>query len=156
MQIFQFKMAPPEQISSSHSSSWRKRKSSENSNEETKHSKAKIKNHADSLKRESEYSYESIQERRSEMVSCSKPSEERWKHDKWKESNDIFMRPMDRLSRKEDSRRDRRSQSRSDFHRDRHHNEVDDFMDHRRQERERITLVGVQQVWGRSPLHAEE
>lgn len=153
-------MAPPWQSSSSHSSTQRKRKSSENSNEDTKYSKPKIKNHTEAFKREGDLSYstESIHERRSKlnMVPSLKHSEGRWKHDKWKESNDIFIRPIDRSSRKEDSRRDRRSQSRSDFHRDRHHNEVDDFMDHRRQERERITLVGVQQVWGKSPIHAEE
>lgn len=150
-------MGPPCQSSSSHSSSHRKRRSSENINEETKHSKPKIKKHTEALKRESDYSYshESIQER-SNMVPSLKHSEGRWKHDKWKESNDIFTRPIDRCSRKEDSRRDRRSQPRSEFHRDRHHNEEDDFMDHRRQERERITLVGVKQVWGKSPIHAEE
>ncbi|RZF36847.1 hypothetical protein LSTR_LSTR004535 [Laodelphax striatellus] len=32
----------------------------------------------------------------------------------------------------------------------------DDFMDHRRKERERITLVGVDQVWGKSPAHVED
>lgn len=151
-------MAPPWQSSSSHSSSHRKRRSSENNNEEAKYSKPKTKNHTEALPRESDlsYSHESIHERRSNMVPSSKHSEGRWKHDKWKESNDIFIKPIDRCNRKEDSRRDRRSQSRSDFHRDRHHNEVDDFMDHRRQERERITLVGVQQVWGKSPIHAEE
>lgn len=150
-------MAPPWQpSSSSHSSSHRKRRSSENNNEEAKYSKPKTKNHTEALPKEFDLSYESIHERRSNMVPSSKHSEGRWKHDKWKESNDIFIKPMDRCNRKEDSRRDRRSQSRSDFHRDRHHNEVDDFMDHRRQERERITLVGVQQVWGKSPIHAEE
>ncbi|XP_022187037.2 NKAP family protein CG6066 isoform X2 [Nilaparvata lugens] len=32
----------------------------------------------------------------------------------------------------------------------------DDFMDHRRKERERITLVGVDQVWGKSPAHVDD
>lgn len=59
-----------------------------------------------------------------------------------------FLKPYDRApsSRRE---HDRRSQ-----YRDRIPDE-DDFMDHRRKERERITLIGVEHVWGKSPLHVE-
>lgn len=42
-------------------------------------------------------------------------------------------------------------------YRDRHRRlQEDDFMDQRRQERERIGLIGVMQVWGKSPPHSEE
>jgi hypothetical protein len=42
-------------------------------------------------------------------------------------------------------------------YRDRHrHVQEDDFMDQRRQERERIGLIGVMQVWGKSPPRSEE
>ncbi|XP_021932809.1 NKAP family protein CG6066 isoform X2 [Zootermopsis nevadensis] len=42
-------------------------------------------------------------------------------------------------------------------YRDRHwHVQEDDFMDQRRQERERIGLIGVMQVWGKSPPCSED
>jgi hypothetical protein len=42
-------------------------------------------------------------------------------------------------------------------YRDRHrYRQEDDFMDQRRQERERIGLIGVMQVWGKSPPVSEE
>jgi len=42
-------------------------------------------------------------------------------------------------------------------YRDRHrYRQEDDFMDQRRQERERIGLIGVMQVWGKSPPGSEE
>ena len=42
-------------------------------------------------------------------------------------------------------------------YRDRHRRvQEDDFMDQRRQERERIGLVGIMQVWGKSPPRCEE
>jgi len=42
-------------------------------------------------------------------------------------------------------------------YRDRHrYRQEDDFMDQRRQERERIGLIGVTQVWGKSPPVSEE
>lgn len=42
-------------------------------------------------------------------------------------------------------------------YRDRHrHLQEDDFMDQRRQEREKIGLIGVMQVWGKSPPRSEE
>jgi len=42
-------------------------------------------------------------------------------------------------------------------YRDRHRRlQEDDFMDQRRQERERIGLIGVMQVWGKSPPRSEE
>ncbi|KAJ9584722.1 hypothetical protein L9F63_020927 [Diploptera punctata] len=42
-------------------------------------------------------------------------------------------------------------------YRDRHRRiQEDDFMDQRRQERERIGLVGVMQVWGKSPPRCED
>lgn len=42
-------------------------------------------------------------------------------------------------------------------YRDRHRRiQEDDFMDQRRQERERIGLVGVTQVWGKSPARCED
>lgn len=42
-------------------------------------------------------------------------------------------------------------------YRDRHrHLQEDDFMDQRRQEREKIGLTGVMQVWGKSPPRTEE
>lgn len=61
---------------------------------------------------------------------------------------DKFAKPFDRAP--SSKRDDRRSQ-----YRERSSHE-DDFMEHRRKERERITLIGVEQVWGKSPLHAEE
>jgi hypothetical protein len=42
-------------------------------------------------------------------------------------------------------------------YKDRHrHVQDDDFMDQRRQEREKIGLTGVTQVWGKSPPRSEE
>jgi hypothetical protein len=171
-------MAPPAHSSSSHSPVSRKRRSSSSSDGsdrdkkylKIKHRKKEIESHHESsrdrksdVRHESNYDKrdsmknQSSRDRRSESVSSSRNMEGRWKHDKWKESDDDkFVKPMDR-NRKEDFRRDRRSQSRSNFHRERNHNSVmEDFMDHRRLERERITLVGVDQVWGKSPSHAEE
>ncbi|XP_075235061.1 uncharacterized protein LOC142332488 isoform X2 [Lycorma delicatula] len=61
--------------------------------------------------------------------------------------SDKFVKPFDRAasSRRDDRRREYRERP----------SHEDDFMDHRRKERERITLTGVEQVWGKSPLHAE-
>ncbi|XP_054268114.1 NKAP family protein CG6066-like [Macrosteles quadrilineatus] len=171
-------MAPPAHSASSHSSG-RKRKSSNSSSssdDEDKHSKSKhskktyesrhdssrdqrgnsVKHESSHEKRNDSSRYNLNHVRRSESVASSK-HEGRWKHDKWKElDDDKFIRPMDRVQ-KDDSRRDRRSQSRSNFHRERNHSSaMEDFMDHRRLERERITLVGVDQVWAKSPAHAED
>ncbi|KAG8267299.1 NKAP family protein CG6066 [Homalodisca vitripennis] len=155
-------MAPPGYSSSSHSPVRRKRKSSslsDSDDSDHKHSTSKHKRPDFSVKKETSKN-ERHYERRSESVSSSKLPEGRWRHDKWKETDDDnFVRPFDRAgsSRRDDPRRDRRSQSRSNGHRERHHSSaMDDFMDHRRQERERITLVGVEQVWGKSPTHAED
>lgn len=57
----------------------------------------------------------------------------RWPHDKYRES------------------RSSRSESRSDKYRSR----IQDF-DQRRKQREKISLVGVPQVWGLSPTHIEK
>lgn len=145
-------MAPPGHPSS-HSPSRRKRKSSTSSESDSDtHNKDRKKKDFVVNRKTNNNRADS---KRSESVPI-KP-EGRWKHDKWKANDDDnFVRPYDRstTSRRDEIRRDRRSQSR---HRDRHVNSaVDDFMDHRRLERERITLIGVEQVWGKSPTHAEE
>lgn len=149
-------MAPPGFSSSSHSPVRRKRKSSplSESSDEDQHSRIKSKKH---VKKDNDYKFNPGKEKRSESVSSSSIPEGRWKHDKWKShDSDGFARPMDQGSSRHDSTRDRRSQSRSHFEKERQHRAMDDFMDHRRQERERITLVGVEQVWGKSPNHTDE
>lgn len=143
-------MSPPAHHRSVSRSPARKRKSSTSStdNDGERHEKSKkVKKSAHHSHRDERDS--SRIDRRSMSRSRSHVDEDRWK-------NDNFVRPYDRsgTSRRDDFSRDRRSQARQ-FHRDRHRAE-EEFMDHRRQERERITLIGVEQVWGKSPAHAEE
>lgn len=140
-------MSPPAHHRSVSHSPSHKRKSSTSStdSEEERHEKSK------KLKKSSHHSHRDDRDstrvdRRSMSKSRSHADEDKWK-------NDNFVRPYDRsgAGRREDFRR---SQARP-FHRDRHRAE-EEFMDHRRQERERITLIGVEQVWGKSPTHAED
>lgn len=146
-------MSPPAHHRSLSRSPTRKRKSSTSStdSDEDKHEKLKKlkKSTHHSHKDERDSKDSSRIDRRSMSKSRSHGDEDRWK-------NDNFARPYDRsgTGRRDDFSRDRRSQARQ-FHRDRHRAE-EEFMDHRRQERERITLIGVEQVWGKSPTHAED
>lgn len=149
-------MAPPRHLPS-HSPLCRKRKSStssESDNDKYFEGKKKKKLIED---KKSKAKQESRRERKVDKVSSnSRHLEERWKHDKYNEDDNdaTFVRPFDRgfSNRRDDSRRDKKSHSRSN-HYDRH---IEDLMDHRRLEREKITLIGVEQVWGKSPAHAEE
>lgn len=51
---------------------------------------------------------------------------------------------------------DRRSHHRDTGHRKKHRNTEEEFMEYRREERDRITLMGAQVIWGKSPLRADE
>lgn len=173
-------MSPPAHHRSSRSPVHRKRKSSssdDSSDEKHRSVKSKKHVHQHHSSKDDFRKPHTSDERRSMSRSSSRPNLE---EDKWKKINEQhsfirpadcpstsrrdeghnFLRPADRSgpNRREDGGffRDRRSQSRS-FHRDRHHVSVEDeFMDHRRHERENITMIGVEHVWGKSPTRAEE
>uniref|UniRef100_A0A1B6CNB8 NF-kappa-B-activating protein C-terminal domain-containing protein n=1 Tax=Clastoptera arizonana TaxID=38151 RepID=A0A1B6CNB8_9HEMI len=170
-------MSPPDHRRSSNSPAHRKRKSSTSSDEsDERHRQLKTKklSHTQNYRDNNRQSH-SNNDRRSVSRAKSSIDDDRWKKNSdnfnfirpsdrpipnRKDDGHNFLRPFDRSgqNRREDGgfSRDRRSQSRS-FNRERHHPSAEDeFMDHRRHERERITTIGVEHVWGKSPTRAED